>query len=90
MYVRAREENVEANPLAWRTAVKILELRYGSAPAEPENETLLTSSADVARLTWREMQVVAARLLGELAPAEPAPSQIDGTRADAMPPVVTD
>ena len=53
---------------------------YGAAPVTAtEGVQMPESAAEVTALTWREMQVVAARLLGELAPAEAAPVIIDGT-----------
>ena len=44
-----------------------------------EGVQLPESAGEITALAWREMQVVAARLLGELAPAEAAPVIIDGT-----------
>ena len=59
---------------------------YGAAPVTPtEGVRLPDSAGEVTALTWREMQVVAARVLGELAPAEAVSDTVGVTTIDAPP-----
>ena len=68
------------NPGSWKAALAIFSHAYGAAPVTPtEGVRLPDSATEVTALTWREMQVVAARVLGELAPAEAAPVIVDDT-----------
>ena len=53
----------EPNPHAWRCAVKILELRYGPAPTEPESVVLPNNPHAIEQLTWQQMRSSAASLI---------------------------
>jgi hypothetical protein len=76
----------EGDPGAWRAGLKVLELAYGPAPAQQQEDVVLPEgAAEVAALSWRDLQVVAARLLGEL----PAGETVNGT-INAMPLAITD
>jgi len=65
----------EPNPQAWRAAIKIIELRYGPVPAEPENVVLPFAADDVAGMTWKQLQALAASLLA----TDPAAIAATGT-----------
>ena len=68
------------NPGSWKAALAIFSHAYGAAPVTPtEGVRLPDSAGEISTMSWREMQVVAARLLGELAPADAAPVIIEGT-----------
>jgi hypothetical protein len=51
------------NPDAWKAAGKILELRYGPAPTEPESVVLPSDPDGIERLTWQQMRSLAASLI---------------------------
>jgi hypothetical protein len=53
----------EPNPDAWRAALKVLELRYGPPPPEPENVAIPSDPNDIASLSWQQMQLLAASLI---------------------------
>ena len=65
----------------------VLELAYGPAPVPTTDDVPVPDAvADVRALGWRELQVVAARLLGEL----PTTERADLTMASLAPVSVTD
>jgi hypothetical protein len=43
----------------------VLELAYGSAPPDQEDVSLPEHALDVSALSWRELQVVAAKLIAD-------------------------
>jgi hypothetical protein len=63
----------EGDPAAWRAGLRVLELAYGSAPPEQDDVALPEQALDVRALSWRELQVVAAKLIGEIPASEPLP-----------------
>src|SRR5262249_12129083 len=57
----------DGDPSAWRAALSVIELAYGPTPPPTTDDiTLPHAAADARALGWRELQIVAARLLGEL------------------------
>lgn len=55
----------DGDPASWRAALRVFELAFGPPP-EPDGEPAIPTSADeVARLGWRELQLLAARVLVE-------------------------
>jgi hypothetical protein len=66
-----RAHLADGDPGSWRAAVRVIELAYGSAPAPATDDAALPDAiADVRALGWQELQIVAARLLGELPAGE--------------------
>jgi hypothetical protein len=58
------------NPASWKAALAIFAHAYGAAPIKPSESIQLPESAsEIAALSWRELQVVAARLLDEPPPS---------------------
>src|SRR5262245_36343341 len=68
----------ERNPQAWRAAIKVIELRYGEAPTEPENVVLPFAADDIEGMTWRHLQALAASILV----TEPAAIAVSGTTVE--------
>jgi hypothetical protein len=61
----------DGDPAAWRAGLRVLELAYGPAPTPSPAEVLLPECADdVGNLGWRELQVIAARLIAEIPAAD--------------------
>src|SRR4051812_27460341 len=56
----------DGDPAAWRAGLRVLDLAYGPAPPEQEEARLPEHALDVGALSWRELQVVAAKLIGEI------------------------
>jgi len=62
-----RSHLADGDPAAWRAALRVIELAYGAAPAPtPDDVAVPDTLVDVRSLGWQELQIVAARLLGEL------------------------
>lgn len=75
----------DGDPEACRAGLRVIELAYDPAPAPTTDDAALPDTlTDVRALGWRELQVVAARLLGELPSAER-----DITTMNVVPVVVT-
>jgi hypothetical protein len=59
-----RAHLADGNPDAWRAGLRVLELAYGPAPPQQQEDVSLPEGvADVAALSWRELQIMAARVL---------------------------
>jgi hypothetical protein len=55
------------NPDAWRAALRVFEHAYGRAPEQLDEGGVFAESADeIAGLSWVELRLMAARLVGEL------------------------
>lgn len=81
-----RAHLADGDPSSWRAALRVIELAYGPAPAPtPDDVAVPDAIADVRALGWQELQVVAARLLGEL----PA-GQTENASMNVAPVVLTD
>jgi hypothetical protein len=78
-----RAHLADGDPGSWRAALRVLELAYGPAPVEPTVDVSLPeTAADVQALGWHQLQVLAARFVGEL-PADVVPVGIEnGTATD--------
>jgi hypothetical protein len=64
---------------------EFFELAYGPAPVQPpEDVSLPETAADVQGLSWRELQVVAARVFGEL----PASAEHAATITNVVPSII--
>jgi hypothetical protein len=60
------EEN-DVNPDAWRAALRVFEHAYGRAPEQVDDSVGFAESADeIAGMSWVELRLMAARLVGEL------------------------
>jgi hypothetical protein len=55
------EQNPNAD--AWRAALKVLEMRFGPAPAEADDVSLRVAADDATSLSWQQMRSLAASLL---------------------------
>src|SRR5262245_16462145 len=53
----------EPNPAAWRAALKVIEMRYGPAPTEPESVVIPFAADDIEGMTWKQLRALAASLL---------------------------
>ena len=65
----------EGDPDALRAALRVFEHAFGRPPervAPAEDLTLPTNAWDAKNLSWAQLQIMAARLLGELPAAETA------------------
>jgi hypothetical protein len=69
----------DGDPAAWRAGLRVLELAYGPAPPVPlvDDVPLPASAEDVRALGWRELRIVAAKLVAEI----PADGTIVNTTA---------
>jgi hypothetical protein len=58
----------DGDPAAWRAGLRVLELAYGPAPPSPsvDDVQLPGTADDVRALGWRELQVIAAKLIEEI------------------------
>jgi hypothetical protein len=68
----------DGDPASWRAALRVFELAYGRAD-EFETVELPRDPDAIARMSWRELNVLAARFLAELPPSEP-----DATTGNGM------
>ncbi len=56
----------DGDPTAWRGALRVRELAYGSAPAPSTEDVLVPKGvAEGSGLGWRELEIVVAPLRGE-------------------------
>ena len=69
------------NPDAWRAALKLLELRFGAAPTEAENVSLPVAADDVERMSWQQLQLLAASLITVTATDDDAVALTEGTKS---------
>lgn len=61
----------DGDPAAWRAALRVFEHAFGRAPEQtPDALALPESSEEVSRLSWVQMQILAARLVEELPPPD--------------------
>jgi hypothetical protein len=60
----------DGDPAAWRAGLRVLELAYGPVPPEQEDVQLPDNAVDIRALSWRELQIVAAKLLTEIPMAD--------------------
>jgi hypothetical protein len=60
-------EGNEVKPDAWRAALRVFEHAYGRAPEQVGHNAVFAESADeIAGLSWVQLRLMAARLVGEL------------------------
>jgi hypothetical protein len=55
----------DGDPAAWRAALRVFELAFGPPPEPVEEPVLPTSADEISSLGWRQVQLLAARLLFE-------------------------
>jgi hypothetical protein len=66
----------DVNPDAWRAALRVFEHQFGRAPEQVDEGGVFAEPADeIAGLSWMQLRIMAARLVGELASA-PDPERI--------------
>jgi len=68
-----RAHLADGNPEAWRAALRVFEHAFGRTQEQAtptEDLTLPTSAWDVQNLTWTQLQMMPARVLGELPTGE--------------------
>ncbi|HEY1369809.1 MAG TPA: hypothetical protein VGF23_21960 [Gaiellaceae bacterium] len=57
----------DVNPAAWRAALRVFEHQFGRAPEQPDEGGVFAESADeIAGMSWVQLRLMAARLVGEL------------------------
>jgi hypothetical protein len=81
----------DGDPNAWRAALRVFEHSFGRPPeqaAATEDLTLPTNAGEARSLSWMQLQVMAARLLGEL-PTDEADTET-ATITNVVPIAVTD
>ena len=55
----------DGDPSAWRAALRVFERAFGPPPEPVEEPVLPTSADEIKSLGWQQLQVLAARFLGE-------------------------
>jgi hypothetical protein len=71
----------DGDPAAWRAALRVFEHAFGRAPEVVEDDVSLPSSeAEVGRLSWAQMQLLAARIV-----AEPTTANDEAVGATGLP-----
>ena len=76
----------EGDPAAWRAALRVFEHAFGRAPEQSAEALRLPESADdVRRLSWVQMQLLAARLVEDMPVVETAMPVAATTGRDLTP-----
>jgi len=81
----------DGDPNAWRAALRVFEHAFGRPPEQAtpsEDLELPTSAIEAQNLSWTQLQIMAARFLGELPAGETCAETV--TSANATLATVTD
>jgi hypothetical protein len=54
----------DGDPDAWRAALRVFEHAFGRAPEQIEEMPVISDPDDIANLSWQQMRVLAASLVG--------------------------